>query len=735
MDDTIFVVPVRTGMALRHPVSGLLPDCGGPWLADQFTFRLCEENAISKQSLSPIPANEAAALAPAATIHLADAQKEVDGSQAGSVSINHPVLLIGQKLPTGLSTLNYNAPIAIGSVAQAVSFFGAGSMLARMVYKFLKRTPAALLYCAAVADPAAGIAATGSIAFTGPATASGTYPLYVAGQSIPVQVLAGQTAAQIATNVAAAINGSAYLPVTAVVASGAVNLTCKWAGSTGNDVTLLDSYLGTFGGEVVPAGMAAVYTAMSGGTGVPDLTSVISAMGDNVYDYVALPYTDAASLTLFDTEYGLGDTGRWGYLRELYGCVWSVRRDTYSNLMAWGPSGNSPVESVMAIETGSPSPVWEWASVYTAAAAAGFNEDPARPLQTLELTGILPAPESARFTKTQLNNLASVGLATQTTAPSGAPMILRETLRYQVNSYGQSDTAYELATTLYTLAEVLRRLKAAITSKYPRHKIANDGTLFAPGQAILTPKTIKAELVTEYGAMEFDGLVENVAAFKNNLIVERNTSTPTRVDVVYPPNLINGMRIFAVLAQFRLQVDGTQYPLRGSLTVMPSQTVRSGIAGQDRVHGYSENPIVPYIEGDFSLTNDWAVEDIMGITNSTVQAELANGRVYVLSGAWQAGDMELNTKDGQAKIRFEDAFGDKVDTLTLREPTGGDIMAIGNPVEFDPISDPPRIKIDDTRMGNMIARLANVPPSSLRSMVPKDMINLGWILSNFFMPI
>ena len=44
-------------------------------------------------------------------------------------------------------------------------------------------------------------------------------------------------------------------------------------------------------------------------------------------------------------------------------------------------------------------------------------------------------------------------------------------------------------------------------------------------------------------------------AFKNNLIVERDPNDPNRVNVLYPPDLINQLRIFAVLAQFRLQYN------------------------------------------------------------------------------------------------------------------------------------------------------------------------------------
>ena len=41
--------------------------------------------------------------------------------------------------------------------------------------------------------------------------------------------------------------------------------------------------------------------------------------------------------------------------------------------------------------------------------------------------------------------------------------------------------------------------------------------------------------------------------FKENLIVERNATDPNRLDVLFPPDLINQLRVFATLVQFRLQ--------------------------------------------------------------------------------------------------------------------------------------------------------------------------------------
>mgnify|MGYP005797066275 CR=1 FL=1 len=98
-----------------------------------------------------------------------------------------------------------------------------------------------------------------------------------------------------------------------------------------------------------------------------------------------------------------------------------------------------------------------------------------------------------------------------------------------------------------------RVLRTRITCKYGRHKLADDGTKFGEGQAIVTPSIIKAELVSAYSELEYLGLVENSKLFKDNLIVERNKTDVNRIDCLLPPDLVNQFRIFAMLVQFRLQ--------------------------------------------------------------------------------------------------------------------------------------------------------------------------------------
>ena len=109
-----------------------------------------------------------------------------------------------------------------------------------------------------------------------------------------------------------------------------------------------------------------------------------------------------------------------------------------------------------------------------------------------------------------------------------------------------------------------------------------------------------------------------------------------------------------------LKVDGNMYPLRGNLTVSPSPMERAMIAGQDYVHGYSELPRVPYVEGDFSTLQGLSIETIAAMVNVTVTAELANNTNFVLREACCRAALEINAREGQYRVRFEGTQCDEI---------------------------------------------------------------------------
>lgn len=476
-----------------------------------------------------------------------------------------------------------NVPVAIGTQAQANDKFGIGSELALMFQAYFANNFANEVWAGPVVQQANAAPATGTITVSTPPSEAGTIHLYIGGHHVPINVGSTDLPSEVALSIAEAINeqgetvGTIHLPVFATSQGPDVTLTCTFDGVNGNDIRVELSYYGTIGGERPVTGLVLDMPAtgfLSGGVGTPVFDDLIMAMGEQEFEYIAVPYTDSNTLLAWEEEMGFSDTGRWGWQRQHFGHVFSARRGTYSDLVTFGLTRNSGVISIMAFENPTPTSMFEMAAAYTAKAQRALSNDPARPLQTLQLNRTLPAKLHDRFNFIELNSLASSGLAIQKCWPgSGMPQIAREQTTYQLNLYGQGDDAYELVTTLATLAKVLRNQRQAITSKYPRHKLANDGTRFGPGQAIVTPGIIKAELISQYRMDEWNGLVEDTRNFKRFLLVERDPNNPNRLNVLYPPDLINQLRIFAVLAQFRLQYD------RGIDVEVIGYTGLAGIAG------------------------------------------------------------------------------------------------------------------------------------------------------------
>ncbi|MCG9014870.1 phage tail protein, partial [Laribacter hongkongensis] len=129
------------------------------------------------------------------------------------------VLVLGQKLAAGSQAAL--APVDVFSDEQAAALFGRGSQLHLMARAAIKANPYLQLTAVAIADPA-GNAATGILTLTGSATGSGVLSQWVGANRIDVAVSNGDTAAMVATALAAAITARADLPVSSVAAAGVV---------------------------------------------------------------------------------------------------------------------------------------------------------------------------------------------------------------------------------------------------------------------------------------------------------------------------------------------------------------------------------------------------------------------------------------------------------------------------------------------------------------------------------
>jgi phage tail sheath gpL-like len=188
-----------------------------------------------------------------------------------------------------------------------------------------------------------------------------------------------------------------------------------------------------------------------------------------------------------------------------------------------------------------------------ATAATALRADPARTVQTLQVVGPLPPAPSDLFTKANRQTLLTSGIATVDVTQSGAVRLERMVTTYQTNAYGVNDQSYLDTETLYDLMFVTRDLRAFVTQTFPRAKLAQDGTRAGAGSSVVTPRAVKAALVSRYAALEALGMVQNTASFAAGLVVQINGQDPNRLDVLYDPILMGNLRIFATLNQFRLK--------------------------------------------------------------------------------------------------------------------------------------------------------------------------------------
>ena len=472
---------------------------------------------------------------------------EVDNSQANSAGSSMPRLIVAQ-VNDDATAPEIGQLTLVSSVGLAKSIGGVGSMLAQMYETWRRIDPAGEVWCLPILGE--GEQATGTVTITGAATEGGELNLYLGGQRVRSTVTKGAAPTAVASALAAAVN-AAGLAVTAVAAAGVVTLTCKWSGLSGNDLQLQFNRLGRNNGEATPAGLTVVLAPMSGGVGAPDVAVALASLGDEPFEFICAPWADATALDAWKAFMD-DSSGRWSWAKQLYGHVYTAKRGTLGELVALGTARNDQHATIHGFEALCPDSVWNVAAAYAARTAVFISADPARPTQSGELSGVIPAPAGERFTLTERQSLLNHGIATAYYG-GGAQRIERAITSYQLNAYDQPDDSYLDSETLHQSAYVIGYLKSRVTSKYGRHKLANDGTRFGAGQAIVTPNVIRAEMIAGYYALEQLGIVENAEAFAANLVVERSSTNPNRLNVLYPPDLVNQLRIFALQYQFRLQ--------------------------------------------------------------------------------------------------------------------------------------------------------------------------------------
>ncbi|MEL6183073.1 MAG: phage tail sheath C-terminal domain-containing protein [Myxococcota bacterium] len=415
-------------------------------------------------------------------------------------------------------------------------------MVARMVEAYKEVDDLTEIDAIGIDEDGGGTAATKTLTWGGTATAPGTIHLYVGDQYVPVAIETGDDGTATATKVDTAVSAVPTLPYTSGSAAAVQTLTCKWAGETGSDIVVQVNYLS---GQALPPGISVVIADGVAGATDPSIASALAAVDGDQYDTIVIGYADAANLTLLENELSDRDDG----VTQQPGIAFAGGFGNFAAVTGLSSARNSQYLSVVPCGENSPSAPWTVAARWAAISAEQAQIDPARPLQTLEVPGHLPPPLTNQWDFAERTLLFGQG-ASIWKVVGGKVVVERMRTTYLVNGLAAADTSYQDVITLRTLSFLRFSLRTRIQLRYPRHKLAKDGTRIGPGQLVATPVMIKGTILNLFSEWESAGLVEDFDQFSDELIVEINANDPDRVDVRMGPNLINAFRVFAGQIQF-----------------------------------------------------------------------------------------------------------------------------------------------------------------------------------------
>lgn len=240
------------------------------------------------------------------------------------------ILIIGQKVTAGTAT----AGTLVSDIQNDNSWdtlFGSHSMLAAMARNVRRYNTRTRMDAIVLADNGSGVAATGTVTVTGPATEAGTLTVIVGStvdNTYSIAVASADTATDVGDAIAAAVNADDKSPVTAANVAGVVTFTAANDGTVGNSIPIAVS--GTI------AGIGYTITTMTGGATDPVFTGIFDLITDTRYQTFVWPYS--ASISTVSSEL---DT-RWSApFTVLDGVAIVGAADSYANISALGAALNS----------------------------------------------------------------------------------------------------------------------------------------------------------------------------------------------------------------------------------------------------------------------------------------------------------------------------------------------------------------------------------------------------------
>lgn len=425
------------------------------------------------------------------------------------------VLIIAPMLD---SSQPYSAPLRVYSDIEAAQAFGYGSWAHLMTRIAILNNPLIRLSVMGLADNSAGVAASATITLNGTATGQGVINVIIGNQEFKISVSQGETATECATRLHALINGTKSAVVSATLSGATLTLTAKCKGEIGNQISLATK-------NSAPD-MSISAAAFDNGAENAEIAEALTSIAGEHYHIIISPFNDVKNAKALATHLAAVSS--------------PIEKKPAIGVLAW--TGSMATGTTFTEQLNDPRLTCAWykgASDNPALIAAGYGaviakeEDPARPLNTLEVKGLAEVDSTQLPLFSEFNQALYHGL-TPLKVVNHRVQILRAITTYTKSATNTDDPSMLDLTTIRTLDYVRKALEQRIELRFPREKLH-----------ARKPPQVHSEILDVLLRLEELEVIENVKQHKSKLIVQRNPQDVNRLDVVVPTDVVNGLHVVA----------------------------------------------------------------------------------------------------------------------------------------------------------------------------------------------
>lgn len=435
-------------------------------------------------------------------------------------------------------------PYRITSAAQAAARYGFGSPIHLAALQLFPITGGGVgsipVTVYPLNDDGAGAIATGSITPSGAAGVVASYRVRVAGiLSAPFTTAVADTVATICDKIVAAINAVLDIPIIAVDGTTDVDITAKWDGASGNDITVevLD-----VNGEIPADDITFTIVQPAAGAADPDISAALALIGSTWITLVINCLGPTITAALNDLQ-DVGE-GRWGQLvRKPF--VAFVGNPEPVVATATAVTNARPTDRINCqVEApGSPAMPLQIAAAHVRELAKVANNNPPTDYGSRALRGIVPGSDAVQWDYATRDLAVKAGSSTSE-VKNGLVCISDTVTMYK--PAGEVPPAYRYVVDIIKLMNVIYNIELEFANP------SWDGAPLIPDdQATVNPNarkpmSAKAAIGRILDNLGLEAIISDPKTAKQNTTAVISSSNPKRLDVQTTVQLSGNTNIISV---------------------------------------------------------------------------------------------------------------------------------------------------------------------------------------------